>query len=91
MDRQNSSTMLWFLGGLTLGTLSIVMMAPEVNDRARRGLAQGGGLKFGASGLDLLQRGRELFERGCEIAEDAAELFERYNKLPEDKTGAASL
>lgn len=91
MDRQNSSTMLWFLGGLTLGAISIVMMAPEVNERARRGLTQGGRLKLGASGLDLLQRGRELFERGCEIAEDTAELFERYNKLPEDKTAAASL
>lgn len=91
MDRQNSSTMLWFLGGLTVGALSIAMMAPEVSERTRRGLTQAGGRKLGASGLDLLQRGRELFERGCEIAEGAAELFERYSKLPEDKTDAASL
>lgn len=85
MDRQNSSTMFWFLGGLALGTLSAFMLAPETGERARRALADGGGLKLGASGLDLLQRGKELFERGREIAEDAAELFERGRKLPEDK------
>lgn len=86
MDRQNSSTMLWFLGGVTLGAISILMMAPETGERARRALAEGGGRNLGASGLDLLQRGRELFERGCEIAEDAAEFFERTSKLPEDKS-----
>ena len=85
MDRQNSSTMLWFLGGLALGAISILVMAPEASERARRTLAESGGRHLGASGLDLLHRGRELYERGREIAEDAAELFERSSKLPEEK------
>ncbi len=85
MDRQNSSTMLWFLGGLTLGAISIFMMAPETGERAKRALAEGGGRNLGASGLDLFQRGRELYERGREIAEDAAEFFERSRPLPDEK------
>lgn len=85
MDRQNSSTMLWFLGGIAAGAIATLMMAPETGERARRTLAQGGPLSSGFSGRDLFQRGRELFERGCEIAEDAAEFFERTSKLPEEK------
>jgi gas vesicle protein len=87
MERNGSSSVLWFVSGAIIGTAAAVLLAPDSGERMREKLVsqfrEGG--DWSASGRELFERGRELYLRGCEIVEEAAELFEQGRNLAEKK------
>jgi gas vesicle protein len=88
MERDDSTGILWFLGGALVGAAVALLLAPESGERTRRRLAKHarkGSQALGESGRDLYEKGRDLYERGREIAEDAAEMFEKGRRLAEKK------
>lgn len=88
MERENSSSIAWFISGVALGAAVALLVAPEAGEHTRRKLAQHAerGRKTAMdSGREIYERGRDLYERGREIAEDAAEMFERGRELAEKK------
>ena len=88
MEQDESTAILWFLGGALVGAAAALLLAPESGERTRRKLAKRarkGSKVIGESASDLYEKGRDLYERGREIAEDAAEMFERGRRLAEKK------
>lgn len=86
MERDNSTAILWFVGGAALGAAVALLLAPEPGDQIRRklaGQAERGRKTIVESGQELFERGRELYERGRELAEDAANMFEHGRRIAE--------
>ena len=92
MERDDNSSILWFLVGALVGLAGAVLLAPESGERARGKLrehAQKGSKYLSESGRDIYEKGRDLYEKGREIAEDAAEMFEKGRSLAEKKIDEA--
>lgn len=88
MEQDESTTILWFVGGALVGAAAALLFAPDSGQRTRRKLAKQarkGSKALGDSASDLYEKGRDLYEKGREIAEDAAEMFERGRRLAEKK------
>lgn len=88
MDRDNSSSILWFCIGTAVGIVGALLFAPEPGDQTRSKLAeqaQKGSKYLSESGRDLYEKGRDLYEKGREIAEEAAEMYEKGRSLAEKK------
>ncbi len=87
MERENIGAEVgWFVGGIVLGAVAALLIAPQSGSRTRSLLgkqAEKGRKTLMESSQDIVSRGRELYERGREIAEEAAELFERGRKIAE--------
>jgi gas vesicle protein len=84
MDDNNGSTVGWFLAGVAVGAAAALLYAPQLGKKTRQYLGkttQDGRDAMEASGKELMERGKDLYERGKKIADDAAELFERGKKL----------
>ena len=74
----------WFLAGAVLGAAAALLLAPKSGEETRKYIGQTskeGASAMEASGRELMDKGKELYERGKKIAEDAAELFDRGRKL----------
>ncbi|HXE14827.1 MAG TPA: YtxH domain-containing protein [Bryobacteraceae bacterium] len=83
-----STSILWFLGGALVGGAVALLLAPDSGRCTRRKLmkqARKSSRVLGDSASDIYEKGRDLYERGREIAEDAAEIFERGRRLAEKK------
>jgi gas vesicle protein len=92
MHSDDSTNILWFLGGALIGAAAALLLAPESGERTRRKLAKHARKSsqyLNESGKDLYEKGRDLYERGREIAEDAAEMFERGRRIAEKKIDEA--
>jgi gas vesicle protein len=92
MERDYSSSVIWFVSGAALGAAAALLLAPEKGEHTRRKLMEQAEQRRKTvleSGREVYERGRDLYERGREIAEDAAELFERGRNIAEKKTNEA--
>ena len=88
MERDNGSTLVWFVSGIALGAAVALLLAPEKGAKTRKKLAQQaerGRKTLVESGREFYEKGRELYDRGREIVEDAAEMFERGRNIAEKK------
>jgi gas vesicle protein len=84
MEKDNGSSLLWFLAGAVTGAAVAILYAPQTGKETRRYLnktTKEGRDAVEASGKELMERGKELYDRGRKIADEAAELFERGRKL----------
>jgi gas vesicle protein len=82
MDENNNIG--WFVAGAVIGAAVALLYAPKSGSDTRKYLEKtthDGREAMEASGRELMDRGKELYERGRQIAEDAADLFERGRKL----------
>jgi gas vesicle protein len=78
----------WFLGGIALGAVVALLLAPNSGRVTRHRLgksAKKGRRALSESGQEVIQKGRELYERGRELAEEAADLFEKGRAIAEKK------
>jgi gas vesicle protein len=83
-DMDEDSKLGWFIAGVAVGAAVALLYAPKAGKDTRKYLgktAQHSRDAVEASGRELMDKGKELYERGKEIAEDAADLFERGKKL----------
>ncbi|MBV9308429.1 MAG: YtxH domain-containing protein [Acidobacteriaceae bacterium] len=89
MDRERNLEMLaWLAGGVVLGAVVALLLAPDAGSRTRQKLieqAGEGGRSLLGSSQDILAKGRQLFEQGREIAEDTAKLLEKINQIAEKR------
>jgi gas vesicle protein len=84
MEKDSDSSIVWFIAGAVTGVAIAVLYAPQGGKETRRILhktTQEGRDAVEASGKELMERGRDLYDRGRKIADEAAELFERGRKL----------
>ncbi len=84
MEKDNGSSVVWFLAGAATGAAIALLYAPKTGKETRKMLnrtTREGRDAVEASGKELMDRGKELYERGRKIADEAAELFERGRKL----------
>ncbi|MES1260455.1 MAG: YtxH domain-containing protein [Acidobacteriota bacterium] len=80
----DSSKLGWFLAGAAAGATAALLLAPKSGEETRKYLGESskeGRNAVEASGRELMDKGKDLYERGKQIAEDAADLFERGRKL----------
>jgi hypothetical protein len=87
MRQDSSANVLWFLAGLSLGTVAGLVMAPAsgVDTRRQLGARAGQARQYVSThGHDALERGRELYEKGKQLADEAAEMFEEGRRLVEE-------
>lgn len=78
------SNLAWFLAGLAAGAAVGILCAPQSGTVTRRQIgrsAADGREAMEASGKELMDKGKDLYDRGKRIADDAADLFERGRKL----------
>ena len=89
MDRERNLEMLaWLAGGVVLGAVVALLLAPDAGSRTRQKLieqAGEGGRSLLGSSQDLITKGRELFEQGRGIVEDTAKLLESVRRIAEKK------
>ncbi|MBV9938455.1 MAG: YtxH domain-containing protein [Acidobacteriaceae bacterium] len=89
MDRERNLEMLaWLAGGVVLGAVVALLLAPDAGSRTRQKLieqAGEGGRSLLGSSQDIIAKGRELFEQGRGIAEDTAKLLEKINQIAEKR------
>jgi gas vesicle protein len=81
---EDNNNLGWFLAGAVIGAAGALLLAPKSGADTRKYLSDStkdGREAMEASGRELMDRGKELYERGRKIAEDASELFERGRKL----------
>ncbi len=87
MDKHRNLEMFaWMAGGVVLGGVVALLLAPDAGSRTRQKLVEQagqGGRSLLGSGQDWITKGRELFEQGRAIVEDTAELLERTRKIAE--------
>jgi gas vesicle protein len=83
-ERDNTSSALWFVAGVAIGSTIALLYAPT-SGRDTRGKivskARYGKEKLEAQGREMMDKGRELYDRGREIADEAADLFDRGRKV----------
>ncbi|MBV9036260.1 MAG: YtxH domain-containing protein [Acidobacteriaceae bacterium] len=89
MDRERNLEMLaWLAGGVVLGAVVALLLAPDAGSRTRQKLieqAGEGGRSLLGSSQDIIAKGRELFQQGRGIAEDTAKLLEKINQIAEKR------
>jgi gas vesicle protein len=86
-DDSNTSKVLWFIAGASIGTSIALLFAPASGETTRATIVQKSGegrAALAGSGKDMLERGRELFERAKQLTEEAVDMFEKGRKLVED-------
>ena len=86
-DDSNTSKMLWFIAGASIGTSIALLFAPASGETTRATLMQKSGegrAALAGGGRDMLERGRQLFERARQLTEEATEMFEQGRKLVEE-------
>ena len=85
MSRDNGGNAIaWFVAGAALGAAVALLYAPKSGRDTRKMLnrtTREGREAVEASGKELMDRGRDLYDRGRKIADDAADLFERGRRL----------
>ena len=89
MDKDRNLEMLaWLAGGVALGAVVALLLAPDSGSRTRQKLVEQAG-ESGRSLLgsrqDIIAKGRELFEQGRGIVEDTAKLLENVRRIAEKK------
>ena len=78
------SNLVWFLAGMAVGAATGLLCAPQSGKATRRKIsrtATDSVEAMEASGKELMDKGKELYDRGKKMADDAADLFERGRKL----------
>jgi len=85
MSRDNGGNAIaWFVAGAALGAAVALLYAPKSGRDTRKMLnrtTREGREAVEASGKELMEKGRDLYDRGRKIADDAADLFERGRRL----------
>jgi len=85
MSRDNGGNAIaWFVAGAALGAAVALLYAPKSGRDTRKMLnrtTREGREAVEASGKELMEKGRDLYDRGRKIAYDAADLFERGRRL----------
>ena len=74
----------WFLAGVVIGAGAAILFAPKSGKETRDYISQttkGSKEAMEASGRDLMERGKALYDQGKKIVDDASDLFERGRKL----------
>lgn len=74
----------WFLAGAVIGVGAAILFAPKSGKETRDYISQTtreSRENMEASGRELMDRGKALYDQGKKIVEDASELFERGRKL----------
>ncbi len=76
MAKHESSSLAWFLAGVTVGVAGAILYAPRSGREAREAL--GGTTRIGRDKLErtgrlAAERGREFYEQGRRLASEAAE------------------
>jgi gas vesicle protein len=89
MDKDRNLEMLaWLAGGVALGAVVALLLAPDTGSRTRQKLVEQageGGRSLLGSSQDLIAKGRDLFEQGRGIVEDTAKLLENVRQIAEKK------
>ena len=81
---EDDSNLAWFLAGAVIGGAAALLLAPKSGKETRKYIAKKTDHSreaMEASGSELMDRGKELYERGRKIAEEAGDLFEKGRKL----------
>ena len=81
---EEDSKLGWFIAGAAIGATVALLYAPKSGRDTRKYLSKTTTHSrdaMEASGKELMDKGKELYDRGRKIADDAAELFERGRKL----------
>jgi gas vesicle protein len=85
MSRDNGGNAIaWFVAGAALGAAVALLYAPKSGKDTRKLLnrtTRDSREAVEASGKELMEKGRDLYDRGRKIADDAADLFERGRRL----------
>jgi gas vesicle protein len=85
MAKDDSGTAFaWFVAGAATGAALALLYAPRTGKDTRKLLhrtTREGREAVEASGKELMDRGRDIYDRGRKIADDAADLLERGRKL----------
>jgi gas vesicle protein len=83
-SEDNSSRVVWFLAGASIGAAIALLLAPASGKVTRHYLSRKTGEGRDAladAGRDIADKGREYYERGRKLAEEAGEMFEKGRKL----------
>lgn len=76
----------WFVAGVAVGATIALLYAPSSGRVTRRRISRAatrGKDSLAASGQELIDRGKQLYEKGRQMADEAAEYFERGKKMVE--------
>jgi gas vesicle protein len=89
MDKNRNLEMIaWMAGGVALGAVVALLLAPDTGSRTRQKLVEQvgeGSRSLLGSSQDIIAKGRELFEQGRGIVEDTAKLLENVRQIAEKK------
>ena len=89
MDKNRNLEMIaWMAGGVALGAVVALLLAPDTGSRTRQKLVEQAGegsRSLLGSSQDIIAKGRELFEQGRGIVEDTAKLLENVRQIAEKK------
>ncbi len=89
MDKDRNLEMIaWLAGGVALGAVVALLLAPDTGSRTRQKLVEQAGesgKSLLGSSQDIIAKGRELFEQGRGIVEDTAKLLESVRQIAEKK------
>jgi len=81
---EESNSFGWFLAGLVVGAGAALLAAPRSGKDTRDYLSRttkDSREAMEASGRELMDRGKDLYNQGKKIVDDASDLFERGRKL----------
>ncbi len=76
MAKHESSSLAWFLAGVTVGVAGAILYAPQSGEETREALARAtreGRDKLERGSRQAAERGREFYEQGRRFANEAAE------------------
>lgn len=88
MEKDNGSSVAWFLVGTAIGAAVALLYAPKTGKDTRKYLTKA--TREGreavesaveSGGKELMGRGKDLYDRSRKLADDAADLFERGRKM----------
>ena len=82
--RDDSSKVVWFVAGLSIGAAIALLYAPASGEETRKKLSAAtddGRETLAESGRDFMERGRELYEKGRRLVDDAADMFDQGRKI----------
>jgi gas vesicle protein len=86
----NTSRLVWFVAGASIGATLALLFAPQSGKDTRRYIGKQARRSQEAitdAGRDALDKGRDLYSRGLDLAEEAAneasELFDRGRRILE--------
>jgi gas vesicle protein len=85
---KNLEMIAWLAGGVALGAVVALLLAPDTGSRTRQKLVEQageGGKSLLGSSQDIFAKGRELFQQGQAIVEDTAKLLENVRRIAEKR------